>query len=284
MGKYKIANVIIDFKYISDTFFKDSFKHYKVNDDIIADFKISSKCNDVILDNKEVDFLNNKNKKVYLDSDLEVMDIYNKNKTFITTRIKTSKDKKIVKIEFNRQVGENLAEYEYVLTGIYFLTMCLEKGLIPIHASAINYNNDAILFSAPSTTGKSTQARLWKKVFDEVEFINDDKPLIAFEDNEFYVYGSPWSGKDGINQNKKVKLKAIIFLNQSKDNFIRELSNKEKLELLFKNIHRPQETIVYDKLLKKLDGLIKNIDILNLNCNMDNDAVATLHKRLYKEK
>ena len=39
-------------------------------------------------------------------------------------------------------------------------------------------------------------------------------------DGKAYAYGTPWCGKDGINQNKKVPLQGICFLIQSKENNI----------------------------------------------------------------
>ena len=35
-----------------------------------------------------------------------------------------------------------------------------------MHASVVEYQNQAILFSGPSEIGKSTQANLWKKIHE----------------------------------------------------------------------------------------------------------------------
>lgn len=60
-------------------------------------------------------------------------------------------------------------------------------------------NNSAILFTAPSGTGKSTHTRMWQECFGErVTVINDDKPLIKINDSEAVIYGTPWCGKHGI--------------------------------------------------------------------------------------
>ena len=72
--KYKIANIIIDFTYCYDTFFKESFNDYKVDNNSISDFKLSSFVVDEIKDNKEVEFCKNKHKKIYHENNFEIID------------------------------------------------------------------------------------------------------------------------------------------------------------------------------------------------------------------
>ena len=56
----------------------------------------------------------------------------------------------------------------------------------------IAFQNKAILFSAPSGTGKSTQADLWQKYVRGVEIINGDRAIIGIEDNGVKAYGLPF--------------------------------------------------------------------------------------------
>ena len=60
------------------------------------------------------------------------------------------------------------------------------NGII-LHSSFINFENKAILFSAPSGTGKSTQADLWKKYKNAeitLEVYNDTLTDILNRDDE----------------------------------------------------------------------------------------------------
>ena len=55
----------------------------------------------------------------------------------------------------------------------------------------------------PIWNRKSTHARLWKDYLkDQVDWINDDKPLIKLEDGKIFIYGGPFSGHYVQNQNK----------------------------------------------------------------------------------
>lgn len=73
--------------------------------------------------------------------------------------------------------------------------------------------------------GKSTHTKLWIKKFgaENVQIINDDKPIIRFIDNDWYVYGSPFDGGTGINKNIRAKLGGIIFLERAEENSIEVL-------------------------------------------------------------
>ena len=66
-----------------------------------------------------------------------------------------------------------------------------------LHASYILYRGEAILFSAPSGTGKSTQAAFWKE-HRGAEIINGDRVLVIKRDGVFYACGVYVSGTSGI--------------------------------------------------------------------------------------
>ena len=73
----------------------------------------------------------------------------------------------------------------------------LNYDIIMFHSSAFALDGKAYIFTAPSGTGKSTHAKLWRERFnDRVIIINDDKPLLAFNDNGIIAHGSPWPEKN----------------------------------------------------------------------------------------
>jgi hypothetical protein len=86
---------------------------------------------------------------------------------------------------------------DYAVTGIMFNIIIRSRVLfhqgIVIHASAIEHNGKGIIFSAPSGTGKSTQASLWEKYMG-ARVLNDDCPVIRIDDGHPNVYGTPCSG------------------------------------------------------------------------------------------
>lgn len=94
-----------------------------------------------------------------------------------------------------RQICERLIEWDVVL----------------FHGSALALDGKAYLFTAPSGTGKSTHAALWRQVFGtRVTMINDDKPLLRFAPEGVTVFGTPWAGKAHLQTNTSALLHRFL--------------------------------------------------------------------------
>jgi hypothetical protein len=176
-------------------------------------------------------------------------------------------------------------ELEYIFTGFQFSNAILNYTGFCLHASALSLDQNAVLFSAPCGTGKSTHTGLWQQTFGKERLIilNDDKPVIRYINNKFYVYGTPWSGKSNLHEDIRVPLKAIVFLYQSETNQIITLSTRDAVPLLMKGSQRPQcDREKLNNLLSLHDRIIKNIPIYQLNCNISNDAVQLAYNEIFK--
>ena len=111
----------------------------------------------------------------------------------------------------------------YIEAGGWFNDRLLHFGGMMLHASAVELDGAAYLFSGPSGMGKSTHTRLWKSVFPDARIFNDDKPALRNIDGVWYAYGTPWCGKNGININMKVPVAGICFLRRGEENSIKRL-------------------------------------------------------------
>lgn len=92
------------------------------------------------------------------------------------------------------------------------LVLLLFKRII-MHASVVEHQNQAILFSGPSGIGKSTQANLWKKHMN-ADILNGDRATIDISKDIINVYGSPYAGSSKIYRNESAHIKAIIFVHK----------------------------------------------------------------------
>ena len=160
----------------------------------------------------------------------------------------------------------------------------LHYNAFMVHASAIVYQNQGILFSAPSGTGKTTHTKLWEQ-FDSSAFIlNDDSPILRFmDDGKVYACGSPWAGASGEGQNAMVPLKAIVFLQQGSENEITELKTLQALQWLLGSVSRPVDKGLMDKLFTLIHLLLSGTPCYVLKCRPDLEAVQTVHKALFEE-
>lgn len=165
----------------------------------------------------------------------------------------------------------------YMESGAQFHLQLMRYNGIMLHASAVAMDGKAYLFSGPSGTGKSTHTRLWQKLFGEkAQVFNDDKPALRRLDGKWYAYGTPWCGKDGINQNMRVPLAGICFLKQAKENAITRLTNKEAVYRVFsQTLHRFYREENLDLMLSHVDKLVREVPVFELR-NLPEPAAAQL--------
>jgi hypothetical protein len=177
-------------------------------------------------------------------------------------------------------------DMEYIYTGAAFYEAFLHFNGFMLHSSGICKDGYAYLFSADPGTGKSTHTTLWRKYFgdDNVKIINDDKPAIRLEDDKIYVYGTPWSGKTDQNINMRNELGAIVFLERSENNWVKEITPKEAIPLLMMQTIRPRNPERMIKLLDVLDTVLKNTKLYKLGCNISEEAVRVSYEAIRADK
>ena len=160
------------------------------------------------------------------------------------------------------QIGERIPEY----------------GALLFHGSAVAVEGEAYIFTAPSGTGKSTHAHIWRKIFgDRAVMINDDKPLLKFADNTVMVCGSPWRGKHRIGTNAVAPLKGICLLTRDICNSIVSITGKEAFPELLKQCYRPKDFRRTAQTLTLLGQLTQNVPIYRLRCNMTPEAAKVAY-------
>lgn len=177
-------------------------------------------------------------------------------------------------------------DWEYSLTGFAFQDRLTVLGHGIIHASSLAWRDNGVAFSANSGTGKSTHVGLWCQRFgDEVEVINDDKPAIVFEDDVPMLCGTPWSGKTALNVNRKVPLKAIVFIERGEQNSIRRLDTLDSYFNLSSQIARPYyDAHVGEKMIEFAERLLATVPIYGLTCNISTEAVETVVNEIFPEE
>lgn len=157
---------------------------------------------------------------------------------------------------------------------VLFRTAILFYNGISVHSAAIDCNGSGLIFSAPSGTGKSTQANLWRRHAGAV-VLNGDRPALRTVDDTVYVYGTPWSGSSPDSRNAKAPLKAIIMLQQADKNVIRELTKPEAVEYLLPRCFLPfgVESLL-EKAIANTETIINKTPVFHLKCRPDAEAVT----------
>lgn len=163
-----------------------------------------------------------------------------------------------------RKIAETLSDYDAFL----------------MHGVLMDVRGHGVLLCAESGTGKSTHASLWLELLgDDCRIINGDKPLIRISGGFPYGYGTPWCGKEEINENASVRLRDICFIKRAEENSVRELPKSEVLARLIPAVHIPENGNTA-KMLETLDSVAKAVRFFEISCNMDISAAKTAYETI----
>lgn len=194
-----------------------------------------------------------------------------------------SEEKNKMIIQYPMQKDVFLFEHFNIWNYMAFENPLLYYQAFILHSSFISWQNNGILFTAPSGTGKSTQADLWKK-YEDADIYNGDRTIIRKIDGKYYGFGSPYAGSSGIYRNESAPIKAIIVIEQGPDNVIRILRGREAFLPLFRETLMNTWNKEYmEKMTDLLMDAACQIPIYHLSCRPDQGAVNTVKNEILKE-
>lgn len=158
--------------------------------------------------------------------------------------------------------------------------MILRDSLI-LHSAYIVYQDEAILFSAPSQTGKSTQAALWEK-YRKSYTVNGDRSLLRKINGRWYACSWPVCGSSGICNIKDTPIHAIVMLRQGKKNIASPLPAIHAFTELYAQITSNKWNRAFvQRAMDDLENLISSVPVWQLTCDISENAVKCLEKALY---
>lgn len=153
-------------------------------------------------------------------------------------------------------------------------------GALVLHGSFIKVGGKAIIFTAPSGTGKSTQAALWEKHRGAV-ICNGDKTGLRVKDGVLRAYGLPFCGTSGICCNTSLPAAAIVHLSQAPENTVARLSTIQAIQSVMQNVYAdrcvPEE---WQQVMNLVLDVVSAVPVYHLACTPDERAVAALEQAL----
>ncbi len=171
-----------------------------------------------------------------------------------------------------------------LLTALDLPHLLVNHDGVLLHASFIGYEGGAILFTAPSETGKSTQAGLWCD-HAGAELINGDRAAVRILEGQVFACGTPYSGSSPVRRNVTLPLKAIVFLSQAPENTIAKLRGVGAFRAVWEgctvNIWDRGDV---EKAMKTVTEVITRIPVYHLACTPDARAVELLKHTMEVEK
>lgn len=155
------------------------------------------------------------------------------------------------------------------------------EGVVSLHSACVEMDGEAICFTAPSGTGKSTRAMQWIEILN-AEFVSGDRPSVRLEGGKATVCGVPWDGKESIFRNVQLPLKMICKIVRSDTVHARRLSKTEAQQLLMQQCFVPMwdndAAVAVMVIIRKL---IDAVPIIELHCGPDADAAREAYDLIY---
>lgn len=167
-----------------------------------------------------------------------------------------------------------------VLTAMEIPTDLIRRGGFLLHASYIRHGDSAILFTAPSGTGKSTQAALWEQLRG-AQLINGDRVSVFVEPEGVFARGIPYCGSSGVNRNVCLRVNCIVSLEQAPVTSIVPLTGLRAFRRIWEgctiNLWDRQMVAACSDLVSRV---VQSVPVFHLACTPDETAVAALEQAI----
>ncbi len=188
-------------------------------------------------------------------------------------------------IERERERSQRDFEDGYLESVCTYRKLCLQlpaMDAVLLHASVIDCAGRGIGFFAHSGVGKTTHTRLWRQMYrPELVIVNGDKPIVRFFDGIPYAYGTPWAGKEGFQQNCRVRLQELCLIERAPENKVEPLSQEEAVHMLMHQVLRPSDPMGAMKTFDLMEQLVKSCRFWRIRCTATRQAAVVAHDTIF---
>ena len=176
--------------------------------------------------------------------------------------------------------GRDILQCCEVLKNFPIRQLLARYDAVLLHSSRVKTGGRAILFSAPSGTGKSTQARLWEQ-YAGARIVSSDRTIVRRIDGRFVTSGFPVDGSEPILDPGIIPLGAVVLLRQGTENRAERIPAGQALAFLMEQtaLNRWDGAGMTQAMLFWSDLLAECPAIL-LTCRPDEGAVRCLQDAL----
>ena len=162
-------------------------------------------------------------------------------------------------------------------------TELLNRNTVLLHGSTVGVDGAAYLFTAPCGTGKSTHTRFWREVFGpRAVMVNDDKAFLQITESCVFAYGSPWSGKHGLETNICLPLKGICFLRRGEETVICQAKTEACIGELQHQCFIPGTPWGQTQALTLVNTLSQTVPLWEMACTKEPEAALAAYHAMSK--
>lgn len=175
---------------------------------------------------------------------------------------------------------ESFGQAAFEFIGPAVLQRLLTKDILSFHGVLMEASDKGIILSAPSETGKTTHAHLWRDTRNAL-ILNGDNACCYRSESGWTGFSVPWSGTSGECINRSVPIKALVLLEQAEENIAEVLSPITALAEGLQNVRYPSwNRALNEKAIELFGSFLEDIPVIRLRCRPDEASVEALEKVL----
>ncbi len=195
---------------------------------------------------------------------------------FLSYRV--SRDRSEVVLLEDHSATRGQTAFEYLC---HIVPACmLDSGILTLHGVLMEYEGKGVILCAPSGTGKTTHARLWRDKRNAL-ILNGDRAVCRKADGIWTGYGLPWSGTSGEQINRSVPIKAIAVLERGEKNEAYRVEQLQAFGAVLPHILCPTwDAGQSGKAMDILEELLRKIPVIRFKCRPDPESVEILQTAL----
>lgn len=156
----------------------------------------------------------------------------------------------------------------------------LQKDCFVLHAAYVALADSAVLFTAPSGGGKSTQAGMWAALFG-ARIVNGDKAAVGVQAGIWSAHGLPVSGSSADCRNESHPVRAIVILEKAGENSLSRLDLAGFRRVFSQTVLNQWDSGFCEKAMDLVARACQEIPVYLFRCTKTPDAAAVLFRALF---
>lgn len=200
-----------------------------------------------------------------------------------TAFLRSEHREKYHEITVPESMASGMVSARLVLNGLDVEHLVASSGGVILHASYIEYGGRAIVFTAQSETGKTTQAELWK-THRGADIINGDRVALIREAGRICAAGLPFAGSSRYCKNVTLPLVAVVYLKQAPETTACTLRGLKAFSRVWEGccLNTWNRSDV-ESAVSIVEEILAQVPVVELACTPDESAVKALETQLRKQ-
>lgn len=163
------------------------------------------------------------------------------------------------------------------LDELLFTHRLAAEGSLVLHACGLVVGGGAVLLCGTSGAGKSTAARLWRRLRPATGVLSDDRIVVRSQGRGWRAWGTPWHGEARFGANLSRPLRAVFFIRHGGESRARPLEPDESAIRLYRHSFPPLwEVAGLTRTLEACADLTSTTPCFDLPCRPDRTALTAV--------